>query len=158
MLEDTSIASIVEEISQAFARLTNSSMIAFYFVHEKNMLHKDGHISKMYFSHWELPGVCERRWSVNLEASISGENQTLGRLAGRPSKDLGSLMTGTAASWEQWSYVWEHLGQSPNQCGNPKLTLRDAWVLSIFIRKTTGVIWDSPNVPQAIRIPCTYNA
>jgi hypothetical protein len=43
-------------------------------------------ISKMYFSHWEPPGVSERRWSVNLEASISGENQTLGGHSGRPSK------------------------------------------------------------------------
>jgi hypothetical protein len=34
-------------------------------------------ISEMYFSHWEPPGVCERRRSVNFEASISGENQTL---------------------------------------------------------------------------------
>jgi hypothetical protein len=34
-------------------------------------------ISKMYFSRWELPGVSERMWSVNLEASISGEYQTL---------------------------------------------------------------------------------
>jgi hypothetical protein len=43
-------------------------------------------ISKMYFSHWEPPGVSERRRSVNLEASISGENQTLGGHSGRPSE------------------------------------------------------------------------
>jgi len=43
-------------------------------------------ISKMYFSHWEPPGVCERRRSVNLEESISGENQTLGGHSGRPSE------------------------------------------------------------------------
>jgi hypothetical protein len=35
-------------------------------------------ISKMYFSHWKPPGVSERMWSVNLDASISGEYQTLG--------------------------------------------------------------------------------
>jgi len=35
-------------------------------------------ISKMYCSHWEPPGVCERRWSVNLQEAISEENQTLG--------------------------------------------------------------------------------
>jgi len=35
------------------------------------------YISKMYFSHWKTPGVSERMWSVNLDASISGEYQTL---------------------------------------------------------------------------------
>ena len=35
-------------------------------------------ISKMYFSHWKPPGVSQRMWSVNLDASISGEYQTLG--------------------------------------------------------------------------------
>ena len=43
-------------------------------------------ISKMYFSHWEPPGVSERRRSVNLEVSISEENQTLGGHSGRPSE------------------------------------------------------------------------
>ena len=35
-------------------------------------------ISTMYFSHWEPPAVSERMWSAKLEASISGEYQTLG--------------------------------------------------------------------------------
>jgi hypothetical protein len=43
-------------------------------------------ISKMYFSRWEPPGVSERMWSVKLEASISGEYQTLGGHSGRPSE------------------------------------------------------------------------
>jgi len=43
-------------------------------------------ISKMYFSHWEPPGVFERRRSVNLEVSISGKDQTLGGHSGRPSE------------------------------------------------------------------------
>ena len=34
-------------------------------------------ISKMYFSHWKPPGGSERMCSVNLDASISGEYQTL---------------------------------------------------------------------------------
>jgi len=34
-------------------------------------------ISKMYCGYWEYPGGCERMWSVNLEPSISGENETL---------------------------------------------------------------------------------
>jgi len=42
--------------------------------------------SKMYFSHWEPPGVSERMWSVNLDASISGECQTIGGHSGRPSE------------------------------------------------------------------------
>jgi len=43
-------------------------------------------ISTMYFIHWEPPGVCKRRRSVNVEASISGEHQTLGGHSGRPSE------------------------------------------------------------------------
>ena len=43
-------------------------------------------ISKMCFSHGEPPGVCERRRSVKLEASISREDQTLGGHSGRPSE------------------------------------------------------------------------
>jgi hypothetical protein len=30
-------------------------------------------ISEMYLSHWKPPGVSERMWSVNIDASISGE-------------------------------------------------------------------------------------
>jgi hypothetical protein len=52
--------------------------------------HSDGfestNISKVYISYWETPGVSERRRSVNLEASISGENQTIGGHSGRPSE------------------------------------------------------------------------
>jgi hypothetical protein len=44
------------------------------------------HISKMYFSLWKTPGVSERMWSANLEASISGEFQTLGGYSVRPSE------------------------------------------------------------------------
>ena len=43
-------------------------------------------ISKMYFSHWKTPGVSERMWSVILDASISGEYQTLGGHSCRPSE------------------------------------------------------------------------
>jgi len=43
-------------------------------------------ISKMYFSHWKPPGVSERMWSVNLDASISGEYQTLGGHLCQPSE------------------------------------------------------------------------
>ena len=43
------------------------------------------HISKVYFSLWKTPGVSEMMWSVSLEASISGEYQTLGGHSGRPS-------------------------------------------------------------------------
>jgi len=55
-------------------------------------------ISKMYFSLWKTLGVSERMWSVNLEASISGEYQTLGGYSGRPSELLGSLTTATGAT------------------------------------------------------------
>jgi len=43
-------------------------------------------ISKMYFSHWKAPGESERMWSVNLDASISGEYQTRGGHSCRPSE------------------------------------------------------------------------
>jgi len=43
-------------------------------------------INTMYFGRWEPPGVSERMWSVNLEASISGEYQTLGGHSDRPSE------------------------------------------------------------------------
>ena len=45
-----------------------------------------GNISKMYFIHWKPPGVSGRMWSVNLDASISGEHQTLGGYSCRPSE------------------------------------------------------------------------
>jgi len=38
------------------------------------------------FSHWKPPGVSERMWSVNINASISGEYQTLGGHSCRPSE------------------------------------------------------------------------
>jgi hypothetical protein len=40
----------------------------------------------MSFSHWKPPGVSERMWSVNLDASISGEHQTLGGHSCPPSE------------------------------------------------------------------------
>jgi len=43
-------------------------------------------ISEMYFSHWKPPGVSERMWSVNLEASISGGYLTLGGHSSPPSE------------------------------------------------------------------------
>jgi hypothetical protein len=39
---------------------------------------EDEYSSKMYFSHWKPLEVSERMWSVNLDASMSGEYQTLG--------------------------------------------------------------------------------
>jgi hypothetical protein len=44
------------------------------------------HISQMYFCHWKPSGVSERMWSVNLDASISGEYQTFGGHSCRPSE------------------------------------------------------------------------
>jgi hypothetical protein len=47
-------------------------------------------ISKMCFSHWMPQGVSERTWSVNLDASISGEYETIGGHSCRPSEKLGA--------------------------------------------------------------------
>jgi len=57
-------------------------------------------ISKMYFSLWKTPEVSERMWSVNLDASISEEYQTVGGHSGRPSELLRSPMSGTGVPWE----------------------------------------------------------
>ena len=54
-------------------------------------------ISKMYFSHWKPPGVSERMWSVNLDASISAEYQTLGGHSCRPWEQLAAPMTSLGA-------------------------------------------------------------
>ena len=43
-------------------------------------------ISKMYFSLRKTPEVSERMWSVNLDASIAEEYQTVGGHSGRPSE------------------------------------------------------------------------
>jgi len=55
------------------------------------------YISKMYFSHWKPPGVSERMWSVNLEASISGEYQTVGGHSCRSSESLEAPATSLGA-------------------------------------------------------------
>jgi hypothetical protein len=52
----------------------------------------------MYFGLWKPPGVSERMWRVNSEASISGEYQTLGGDSGRPSELLASLVRGTGVT------------------------------------------------------------
>jgi len=54
-------------------------------------------ISKMYFSHWKPPGVSERMWSVNLDASISGEYETRGGHSCRPSEEEGVPATSKRA-------------------------------------------------------------
>jgi hypothetical protein len=57
-------------------------------------------ISKMYLSLWKPPAVSGRIWSVNLDASMSGECQNIGEHSGQPSENLGSLMTGTDVPWK----------------------------------------------------------
>jgi len=71
-------------------------------------------ISKIYFSLWKTPGVSERMCSVNLDASISGEYQTLGGHSCRPSMQPGSLMNGTGvpSSAKKYSVRAEWLRQS----------------------------------------------
>jgi len=50
-------------------------------------------ISKIHFSQWKPQGVSKRMWSVNLDASISGEYRTLGGQSGWPSEELGARTT-----------------------------------------------------------------
>jgi hypothetical protein len=69
----------------------------------------NGHISKMYFSYWKPPGVSEWMWIVNLEASISGEYQSIGGHSGWLWEQLESLMTCTGVPYKWWEWVWEHV-------------------------------------------------
>jgi hypothetical protein len=50
------------------------------------------YIRKMYFSYWKAAGVFVTMWSLNLDASISGEYQTLGEHSCRLSELLGARM------------------------------------------------------------------
>jgi hypothetical protein len=54
-------------------------------------------ISKMDCSHWKPPGVSARMCSVNLDASISGEYQTVGGHFCWPSEWLGAPTRGFGA-------------------------------------------------------------
>jgi len=60
---------------------------------------KESHISKMYSTHWKPPGVSERMWSVNLNASISGEYKTLEGHSCQPSAELGAPARSLGAPW-----------------------------------------------------------
>ena len=58
----------------------------------------------MYFSHWMPPGVSERMWSINLDALMSGEYQTIGgyfcwpsEYLSVPATSLGALMMSLVA-------------------------------------------------------------
>jgi len=72
-------------------------------------------ISKMYFCHWKPPGVSERMWSVNLDASISGVSDhwraflPAFRVTGSSSDKPGSADDKPGSTWECRRYIWEHL-------------------------------------------------
>jgi len=123
----------------------------------------------MYFSLWKTPGVSERMWSVNLEASISGEYQTLGGYSGRPSEELGSLTTGTGVTGisDDWYrstmgviVISLGAGQSAGEnfgctweCRRTNTGITNTlWevpgFLWIDIRRTACVIWDSSDVHE----------
>jgi len=87
-------------------------------------------INEMYFSYWKPPGVSERMWSANSEASISVEYQTLAGHSCRLSEKLGDLMisTGVPCKW-LWE-VWKHLGALVKSLGAPGRTRKcqqQAW-------------------------------
>jgi len=56
--------------------------------------------AQMYFGLWKPSEVTERMWIVNLAASMSGENQTIGGHSGQPAEQLRALMTGAGVPWE----------------------------------------------------------
>jgi len=76
-------------------------------------------ISKMYFSHWKPPGVSERMWRVNLDASISGEYQTLGG--------------DSCHNWERRRQAWEHLGAPATCLGAPRVTVMYSVCILIYV-------------------------
>jgi len=53
--------------------------------------------SKLYYSHWKTLGVSEWMWSVNLDASMSGDYQTLGGHSCQHSELLGAPTTSLGA-------------------------------------------------------------
>jgi len=73
----------------------------------------------MYFSHWKPPGVSERMWSVNLDASISGEYQTLEGHSCR--------------NWERRRQAWEHLGAPATCLGAPRITVMNSVCILIYV-------------------------
>jgi len=105
-----------------------------------------GFIGEMNFRHCQPPGVCDGRRSVNLEPSISGEDQTLPGHSGWPLKELESRMTCKGAPWKLSWQGWKHLALLSDQCRNPKLTLRVGRVLRHISSNNYIVIWDSPDV------------
>jgi len=67
-------------------------------------------------------------------------------------------MTGIGAPWEWFWKVWEHLGLLPNQYRNPKLTLRDPWVLmrihSMDCRSYLRFSWCTPSNKNTLQVRC----
>jgi len=70
--------------------------------------------------HWEPPGVSQKMCRVNMEASMSGEYQTLGGDSGGPWEYLASLMTGTAFPWEWIWLILEHVWVLESTLGAPR--------------------------------------
>jgi len=91
---DQSLQSIYQVLALSRNRSAQGMCILQLVTSSVNGLEKGSHltaeyylgISKMYFSLWKPPGVSERMWSVNLDASISEEYQTLGGHSGQPSE------------------------------------------------------------------------
>jgi len=82
-------------------------------------------ISKMYYSHWKPPGVSERMWSVNLDASISGVSDPRRaflpafRVTGSADDKPGSTWERRRQAWERRRQAWEHLGAPATNLGAP---------------------------------------
>jgi hypothetical protein len=81
----------------------------------------------MYISHWKPPGVSERMWSVTLDASISGEYETLGGYSCRPSEKLGA--PGRAGDIP---------GSAGDKSGSTSNHSRTVWENNIFFGKAAG--------------------
>jgi hypothetical protein len=100
----------------------------------------------MYFRHWKPPGVSERMWSVNLDASISGEYQTLGELSGQPSEKLGALATSMGAPTTSLGARTTSLG-TPGSAGDKPGSAGDQSGTSakcISVQKPHAFLLDTP--------------
>ena len=64
----------------------SADLVVLNSLHCHNYELTNKYISKMYFSLWKPPGISERMWGVNLDASSSGDYETLGRHYGRCSE------------------------------------------------------------------------
>ena len=82
-----------------------------------------------------------RMWSVNLDASISGEYQTLGGHSSQPSEYLGALVTSLGVPTTRLGTLGEPattLGAPVTSLGAPRITVEQSGKNNIFFGNAGG--------------------